>query len=105
GDGRRGGEAAVDEHAELVAADPVGTVVRAELRGEHPRDLAEDGVAPLVAEPLVDPLELVQVAEDEAELAPARRARRDLRLERLVERAPVCEPRQRVPPRLALVRE
>ena len=48
---------------ELVAAEPGHGVAVADAGGQPARDLAEGVVAALVAVPVVDELEVVQVAE------------------------------------------
>ena len=53
-------------------------------------------VAGVVPAAVVDVLEAVEVAEQQRELAPGASAARDGRLEPLVERAPVRQPRERV---------
>ena len=58
-----------EDDGELVAADPIGLVgapqLAAERRGQHLKGV----VAGLVAARVVDPLEVVQVAQDEPEAA------------------------------------
>ena len=105
---QRGLAPSVDEHRELLAADPEDAFVGAHAAAEDDGDPAQDLVALLVAARVVQPLEVVEVEQDEAERVVAR----DRRLEPLLEGAPVRKPGQHVAPRLraaesqrALVRE
>jgi len=52
------------EDEELLAADPVGEVVRPQLLAEHVGEIGQDRVAGGVSEGVVDPLEVVNVTED-----------------------------------------
>ena len=92
---------AVDERAELVAAEPVGARRALERRGEPRAEPRQQRVARRVAERVVVLLEVVEVEQQQ------RRRLAALALgERLVEvdhqRAAVAEPGQRVRRRLAL---
>ena len=68
------------------------------------RELLEHLVTPRMAEPVIDPLELVQIGEDERERTSQLERARHLRFERVEEAASVDEPRQLVGDRLALHR-
>ena len=89
---------------ELVAAVARRDVGRAQHLAEPVGDAGERGVPDEVVEPVVDPLEVVEVEDDEREPAAVAARARHLALERLLEVARVVEPRPRVevgePPRL-----
>jgi hypothetical protein len=80
------------QERELVAAQPEGLAVLAQVRC----DLGEDVVPGRVAVQVVDALEVVHVDEAEAEVAPALVRVEQLTLEPLVEVTVVAEPRERV---------
>ena len=68
------------EHdGELVAAQPVGVVAAAQAGPQGAGEQLERHVAGLVAERVVQRLEVVHVAEDEREVAVGAPARLDLR--------------------------
>jgi hypothetical protein len=64
--------ATADEHGELVAAEPRKQVLAAHLLGEARRDLAQQVVAALVAQDVVDLLEAVEVDQQQRELLTGR---------------------------------
>ena len=84
--------AAGEQDRELVAAEPEGLAALAEVR----RELREHLVAARMAEAVVDPLEVVDVHEAEAERIALRAGVCELALEPVVEVAVVAEPGQRV---------
>ena len=57
------------DHRELVAADAAGDVGRAHDAAHAVGDLGEHGVAAEVADPVVDPLEVVEVEHDHRDVA------------------------------------
>ena len=84
--------AAGKQDRELVAAEPERLAALPEVR----RQLGEHLVAARMAEAVVDPLEVVDVDEAEAERVALRARVGDLALEPVVEVAVVAEPGQRV---------
>src|SRR5207247_3971515 len=81
------------QHAELVAAEPVGATLALDRGVEPVRDASEQGVAGRVAERVVVRLEAVEVEDDQREGQPVI-AERSVELEH--EPAAVAEPGQRV---------
>src|SRR5581483_3096400 len=71
------------QHQELLAADAVGEIERAQLLAQHVGDVLQDGVSRHMTVGVVDVLEVVEVAHDQPDRLA--RAARDLReLERAV---------------------
>jgi hypothetical protein len=58
------------EHAELVAAEPGDHVNRADCAAHRHRDVHEDAVARVVPVSVVDPLEAVDVEQEQCERVP-----------------------------------
>ena len=88
----------VDEDRELVAAEPGGGVRRPQLRTEPVRDRDQHAVAGVVAEPVVDALEPVEVAVEHRDrtAAPHRLGQRVV--EPVEEQRPVGQPGEDVEP-------
>ena len=84
--------AAGEQDRELVSAEPEGLATLAEIRCQ----LCEHLVAARVAEAVVDPLEVVDVHEAQAERVALRAGVCDLALQPVVEVSVVPEPGQRV---------
>ena len=84
------------DHGELVAADPAGDVGRADDAAHPLGDLGEHAVAGEVPDPVVDPLEVVEVEHDQRDVALVAPGARDLAPEELVEEPPVVEAGERV---------
>ena len=93
------------DHQDLLAADPVDRVARPQGRPHRVGDVLQDRVAGGVAEPVVDGLEVVEVAEQEGVgEALARVAGLSLELgEALLQRVAVEEAGERVERRAAAV--
>ncbi len=79
---------AVDQDPELVAAEAGDDVAGAQVRAQPRRDGAQQGVAGVVAEAVVDQLEVVEVEEED----PDRRAGDRGAAERVVDRVDEAEP-------------
>ena len=86
------GSCSGSKQRELVAAEPEGLAVLAQLRSE----LGQQPVAFRVAEQVVDALEVVDVEQAEREGCSARLGLEQLALEPVVEMAVVAEPGERV---------
>ena len=78
---------AVDQDPELVAAEAGDDVAGAQVGAQPRRDRAQQGVAGVVAEAVVDQLEVVEVEEED----PDRRAGDGRALQRVVERVDEAE--------------
>ena len=91
-----GSDDVLDQHAELVAAEPRGGVTRAQARGQPVRDLLQQPVALRVSAGVVDRLEVVEVDEQHADLRVGPRAAGERVLGAVVEQGAVGEPGQRV---------
>src|SRR5205823_5631239 len=91
-----------EEEDELLAAPAAGEVGLAQRAAQDARKLAQDVVACVVAVPVVDLLEVVQVGDDEREGSDHAVGARDLVRERVLAAAPVRDSRQPVDERLAL---
>ncbi len=87
---------AAHEHRELVAAQPRQAVGVSQRTREPPRGLGEDGVAGLVAEPVVDGLEAVEVEQEQRHLLVVVTLAQGL-LELVDEAGAVVEPGQGIP--------
>ena len=87
---------AVDEHRELVAADPGEPARVAHRLLEPPRHPLDDDVAELVAERVVDRLEVVDVEQHHRHRAPIVRGAVQGLLERLGQRGAIRQSGQRV---------
>jgi hypothetical protein len=85
-----------EDDPELVAADAACDVGRAHGLPQSLGDGCQHRIAGEMPDPVVDRLEVVDVEDDEREVAVVARRARALALERLVEVAPVVEARQRV---------
>src|SRR5439155_13445836 len=85
-----------EDDRELVTADPARDVGRANDLAHPLGGLGEDAVAGEVADLVVDRLEVVEVEDDEREVAVVPVGARDLPGEGLVEVPPVVEARERV---------
>src|SRR5690606_34665330 len=79
----------LDEHDELIAAEPGDDIRAPETTFEALRDLLEQPVAGLVAERVVDQLEAIEIDEQHGELALAAPRRLDGVIEQLREHAAV----------------
>ena len=95
---RDGGELArigaiLDQHDELVAAEPRHGVALAQVMAQPPRDVLQQAVARLVAEAVVDVLEAVEVDEEERELLAAPLRERERALQRVHEHRAVGQVR------------
>ena len=97
----RGG-LAVDDHGELVAADAERLLAGAALLGQRARELPQDAVARRVALVVVQALEVVEVAEEQRDLARSRVGAQESAVEVLLEGAMVAELGQRVAARLGV---
>ncbi len=93
------------DHEDLLAADPVDRVARPQRRPHRVGDVLQDGVAGGVAELVVDPLEVVEVAEQQrVRESPVEVAGLPVQLtETLLEGVAVEEAGQRVEGRAAAV--
>ncbi len=89
-----------DEQRELVPTEAGGQLARAEHRGDARTDLAQDLVAAVVPERVVDLLEPVEVEQHDADAAPTGRRGEQLRLELAGEGGAVGEAGERVVVRL-----
>ena len=90
----------LEQHGELVAAEPGGGVGRAERREQPLADLAEHLVSDGVAEAVVDRLEVVEVDEHDAHRRALLRAPRQRVRDAIGEECAVREPGDRVVERL-----
>ena len=81
---------------ELVASDTSGLRSVRQRTHEDVRDLAEQGVAELVARAIVDLLEVVAVDDEQAQSEALLLRVEQRELEPLLEAAPVQDPRQRI---------
>ena len=88
----RGVGAILDQHDELVAAEPRHRVALAQVMAQAPRDVLQQAVAGLVAEAVVDVLEAVEVDEEERELLAAPLRERERTLQRVHEHRAVGQP-------------
>src|SRR5581483_9379244 len=79
------------QHDELLAAVAADDVRRARGGADDARELAQDDVARLVAEPVVDALEMVDVDHDHADRAPVPAGAEDLEPEPFLHLAPVVQ--------------
>ena len=84
------------QHDELVAAVPEGVVGLPQIRPEDSRDLAQGVVAGLVAEGVVDPLEVVEIEHHEGHVPAMATEPLELAVENLLERPIVEQPGERV---------
>jgi hypothetical protein len=91
-----GGVAVGEDRGELVSTPAEAVIVQAHLVAERGRDLAQAVVAGEVPVAVVDLLESVEVGQQQAQrrAKPARAG--DLHRKRLIERAPVAEPGERI---------
>ena len=80
------------EDRELVAADPERAVAAADAALDDPGERRQELVADLVAIGVVDPLEVVEVEDDEGQLHPAALGEIELAVALHLERALVAEP-------------
>src|SRR5947209_17390817 len=90
------------EEDELLPAPAAGEVGLAQGASQDARELAQDIVACVVAVPVVDLLEVVQVGDDEGERSDHAVGARDLVRERVLASATVRDSRQPVDERLTL---
>src|ERR687888_184430 len=93
---------AVDDDGELVAADAERLLPGAALLGQRARELAQDAIAGRVALVVVQALEVVEVEEEERDVARARVGALERGVEVLLEGAVVAELGERVAPRLGV---
>ncbi len=84
------------EHDELVAAIAGRGVDLPNAVGDHLADAAQDAVAMVMAEPVVDRLEVVEVHHQQAEAAPGPGTAGDLAADRREEERSVEQPGQRI---------
>ena len=87
---------AVDQDPELVAAETGDDVSRAQVRPQARGDRAQQFVAAMVADAVVDELEAVEVEEQDPDRSPGDGAALERDLERLDEAGPVGEAGERV---------
>src|SRR6185312_13812387 len=90
---------AADQHRELVATPSEAAFRQPHLGAQRRAHLAQAVVARQVSVAVVDLLEAVQVAEQQAQLAALARDARRLVRERLLERAAIAQSGERVDPR------
>ena len=96
GDRQRGGLAGAGQHErELLAAEPRGHVGVARGRPQHLGEAPQDVVAGVVAERVVDALEVVEVDHQQRQLA-ARAELVEVAVDRELEAAAVAQPGQRI---------
>ena len=88
--------AALQQHAELVAAEPRHGIAPADLRLEQRADLAEQRIAGAVAAVVVDDLELIEIDVAQRERSLARPRALDRALQPRLELAPIHQPGQDV---------
>ena len=86
----------LEQHAELVAAEPGRRVGGAQARAQAARDVDEELVADGVPELVVDHLEVVEIEEEHGHALIVARLARERMLDAVVEQRAVGELRQRV---------
>ena len=92
----------VQQQRELVATDASGDVAGAETLAQLLADLAQHGVATLMADAVVDGLESVEVDDHETEAPPVAHASTDGGGQVLVEPAAVVQAGERIVQRLVV---
>ena len=95
-------EPAVQQHAELVAAEAIGPPAGTDRRAQRGSDSSQQGIAGGVTEAVVVALEAVEIEEHQRGRAPAPSVLHGV-LEVLHQPAPVPQPAQRVGDRLVSV--
>ena len=93
---------ALDDDGELVAADAEGLFAGTAVLGERARELAQHAVAGRMALVVVQPLEVVEVEEDERQPAAGGVRAEERTVDVLLEGAVVAELGQRVGPGLGM---
>src|SRR5258708_24577735 len=87
-------------HDEFLASESTGDVALAGIFVQRLRNAAQYAVAGIMAEGIVEALEMVEVQHQHAESCPISFAARHLPVERLFEKTPVVQSGQRIPDRL-----
>ena len=85
-----------EQHGELVAAEPRQQIGLAQPLAEHRGDRADQLVPCRMAEGVVHVLEVVEVQQQHGALASVARVPREVRLELVLEAAPVGEAGERI---------